>query len=442
MYLIALLSKESAILAPLLFLLDSGGDAGRENRGRRLLPLYAVALAIGVALRWNALGSLSGPQTTIFLDNPSAFVGGLSRVLTGLWVQLLYIGKVCWPASLSSDYSHASIPVVAGFGDPRAWAGLAMAAAFVVAAVRCWRRSRCAVVALAIWVLFFLPSSNLLFPAGTLMAERLAYLPSLGVCLLAAHGLARIAATGAGLAPLVHRRRLRVGVVVATAGIVAVLFAVRTVARNPDWRDNQTLAFHDVLVRPDSAKLQFGAGLAWNATGDPEAAEAAFRTAVEIYPEYAQAHFNLAQLLMGRGSFAEAIVHLQAATRIAPGNPRPYKSLAPLLERSGDVEGALVAYAAGARLDPADLGLRYRHATLLVSAGRTAEGSAAFEALVRDARGTVEGAMAGANVAELRGEPDRAAQIYRAILGESGIPAAVRHEAGRRLQALENRPGR
>ena len=40
----------------------------------------------------------------------------------------------------------------------------------------------------------FLPAANVLFPVGTFIGERLLYAPSVGFCLLAADGLARLAA--------------------------------------------------------------------------------------------------------------------------------------------------------------------------------------------------------------------------------------------------------
>src|SRR5512139_3639729 len=61
LWLLAVLSKESAILAPALFALD---DALRPEgeRPRRAWPAYAVALGAALALRWNALGGLRGAE--------------------------------------------------------------------------------------------------------------------------------------------------------------------------------------------------------------------------------------------------------------------------------------------------------------------------------------------------------------------------------------------
>ena len=46
--------------------------------------------------------------------------------------------------------------------------------------------------ALSLLVLPFLPASNLLFPVGFVIAERVLYLPSLGLCLLVAIGFEKL----------------------------------------------------------------------------------------------------------------------------------------------------------------------------------------------------------------------------------------------------------
>ncbi len=46
--------------------------------------------------------------------------------------------------------------------------------------------------ALSLMVFPFLPASNLFFPVGFVIAERILYIPSMGFCLLVAYGWTRI----------------------------------------------------------------------------------------------------------------------------------------------------------------------------------------------------------------------------------------------------------
>jgi tetratricopeptide (TPR) repeat protein len=333
LYLAAILSKEGAVLAPVLFFAD---DAlrGRSAAPRRwALPArYAIALAAMLALRAVALGVHQAAEDTIPLDNPAAAAGAWPRVATALWVQLKYVALCVAPRHLVSDYSFDAIPVARSLADPRVLAGAGFVAALAASAVWGWRHSRPIALAALIWIVFFLPAANLLFPTGTIMAERLAYLPSLGLCLAIGH----LGAAFAARQRIAGRMRARRIGVVAVAAIVVLGFAARTWARVPDWRSNLALALADVATSPRSAKLQAGAGMFLADAERFAEAEDHLRRAVEIFPDYAQMHYNLAVLLIRRGARDEAEPHLRRAMELAPGNPLP-RRLLDQLESTGQV---------------------------------------------------------------------------------------------------------
>jgi tetratricopeptide (TPR) repeat protein len=334
LWLAAVLSKESAVLAPLVFAVDDRLRR-REPNGSPSAPTgawvgYGVAAAVALALRAGALGGLGGPASTVYLDNPAAFEGPWARVATALWVHARYLALLAWPATLSSDYSYDAVPVVASFTDPRLFAGLAAAAATAGGFALAWRRGwRTVAVAIACWVLLLLPGSNLLFASGTLMGERLTYLPAFGAFLLAGHGLARLG-------------RARPAAAAALAGALVVACGVRSAIRVPAWKDNLTLATTDVRSYPRSAKLQAGAGLFLAGAGRDGEAEAHLREAVSIWPDYAQARYNLAVVLIRRRAYAPALDELVAAHRLAPANPGPLRLVASLV-RAGGTDPAVAA---------------------------------------------------------------------------------------------------
>jgi tetratricopeptide (TPR) repeat protein len=371
-----------------------------------------------------------------FIDNPAAASGLGTRVATALWVQLEYAWLLIWPHRLSSDYSFDAIPVVRSPLDWRLWLGVLWALALAAAFVWSLRRSRTLALAIAAWVLFLLPSANLFFASGTIMAERLTYLASFGGCLALAHAGARAWQTAGA----------RRAVLLALAALCLCLLAWRTVRRNAVWHDNLTLATHDAAVMPRSAKLQAGAGIALHARGELEPAQAAYERALAIYPQYAQIHFNLGQLLLDRREPARALEHLAQAARLAPENPRPYKNLAPLLEQSGRTEEALAAYAAGTALDPTDYPLRFNHGRLLLAAGRVEEGRRVLARLAHEDAGGLVGTLALALGHESEGRAAQAARLYRELLARADLPARIRDNVERQLRAIgelsrEGEPG-
>jgi tetratricopeptide (TPR) repeat protein len=323
-YFAAILSKESAALAPLLFFADDALRA-RESpaRNRATAAGYATALVAMLALRLAALGGHQTAEATIALDNPAAAAGAWPRLATAVWVQLKYALVCVAPRQLVSDYSYDAIPVAHSVFDPRVACGFAFLGSLAAAGWWGWRHSRPVALAVVVWSVFFLASANILFPTGTIMAERLAYLPSLGVCLAVGHlGAAFAARHGTAVA----MRTRRISVVIAAAVLVAT-YAVRTNARVPDWKDNVSLAMADVAKSPRSAKLQAGAGMVLADAGRAGEAEEHLRRAIAIYPDYAQMHYNLAVLLVRRGARDEAVVHLRRAIELVPENPLPRRLL-------------------------------------------------------------------------------------------------------------------
>jgi tetratricopeptide (TPR) repeat protein len=276
-----------------------------------------------LGLRASALGAHQSAAATIPLDNPAAAAGVWPRLLTAVWIQLKYALLCVAPRHLVSDYSFDAIPVARSLADPRVLGGIAFVAALVAAAAWGWNRSRPVALAAIVWIVFFLPSANLIFPTGTIMAERLTYLPSLGLCLVVGHVGATFV-VGKGRARAARARR----VVVLIVGFVAISgLAARTWVRIPDWKSNLVLALADVAIMPRSAKLQAGAGMFLAESGRAAEAEDHLRRAVEIYPAYAQMHYNLAVLLARRGARDEAKDHLRRAIELAPGNPLPRRLL-------------------------------------------------------------------------------------------------------------------
>jgi tetratricopeptide (TPR) repeat protein len=228
-------SKESAVVLPAVIVIY---ELACGKRWRRMLAgCVATLVPIGIMLwqRGVVLAS-SLPAEYPFLDNPIAGAGFWVGRLTAVKVLARYLGLALWPVRLSSDYSYSEIPLVRGsLGDWVCW--LAVAGALVLTAIL-WKRSRLAFFLAGFAFLNLLPASNLLFPIGTIMAERLLYLPLAGLV------------AAAVLAIDTRSRAFPIGVAVIATG-----FAVRTWMRNSDWTDDKTMAMATVQTSPGSFKV-------------------------------------------------------------------------------------------------------------------------------------------------------------------------------------------
>lgn len=96
---------------------------------------------------------------------------------------------------------------------------------------------RLVLLSLALLAVPFLPATNLLFYVGFVVAERVLYIPSAGVCLLL------------GLGGAILYKKHRVGFTVGFA-VMLLTFSAKTVLRNEDWNNEEALYKAAVNVNP------------------------------------------------------------------------------------------------------------------------------------------------------------------------------------------------
>jgi hypothetical protein len=239
-------SKESAVVLPGVIVLYELVFHFSETRARlrsMLLGCAATVLPIALMLVQRALVlSASPPAEFPFVDNPIAGASFWVGRLTAIKVLARYLWLAIWPAKLSADYSYSEIPLARGsLADWTAWIAIAISVCLVALL---WKRSRPAFFFACFGFLNLLPASNLLFPIGTIMAERLLYLPLAGWlgCLSLAIDSAARRTRQAHLAPVI-------------IGLIAVAFGIRTWIRNNDWKDELTMATASVQTSPGSFKV-------------------------------------------------------------------------------------------------------------------------------------------------------------------------------------------
>ncbi len=177
-----------------------------------------------------------------FTDNPLAGADFWTARLTALNVIGKYLLLLAWPASLSSDYSYNEIPLFSwrlGAEDWKTIAAILVSLTLLGIAIVGRRRYPKLAFFIGLFFLTLAPVANLAIVIGTPMAERFLYLPAIALAGCIALGIHRIANRRAALA---------------AAGIVILLFAIRTWARNSDWESEKTLMESDAKAAPGSFK--------------------------------------------------------------------------------------------------------------------------------------------------------------------------------------------
>ena len=367
-YALALLTKESAAAAPALaflcFLRIAGGSASRRFSRAfvRGAPLWAGGGAVlggFFGLReWVLGGFLHSGKVGIFeVENPLSALPAFARVGNACLVLLRYVGRCVFPLRLSADESAWSIRPVAATSLAALGAILLLAAAALLALRR---PGSAGAFGLLFFLAAILPASNLFFATGTIFAERVAYAPAAGLCLIAAAGLAAIPTTGA-------RRPLLAAAV--------LLFAARTAMRGMAWWSDERLFENSARVAPDSAKNQYNLGYIRAEHSRDAEGLAAYARATRIYPKYWDAWAGVGKCALALGRYDEARRAYEKSLEALPSYENGFFGLGLVFEEEGRDADALAAYRRGLGRNPDSLPLGFRAATVasrldLPSAGR------------------------------------------------------------------------
>ncbi len=241
---VGVLSKESAVtIVGVIALYELSFWKERKHGRVLLLGCAATLLPIAAMLYQRSIVlAASRPWVNPFVDNPIVGAGFWSGRLTAVKVIARYLWLIVWPASLSSDYSYAQIPLV--HGTLQDWLACIAVLAASILVLWLYRSNRPAFFLACFAAVTFAPVSNLLFPIGTIMAERFLYLPAIGLlaCLVMAIEAAAKRLHAEQFAPAVFC-------------VILLAFAVRTWVRNIDWHDELAMYEGSVRTSPNSFKV-------------------------------------------------------------------------------------------------------------------------------------------------------------------------------------------
>ncbi|MEE9292515.1 MAG: tetratricopeptide repeat protein [Acidobacteriota bacterium] len=461
---VGFLSKENAVVAPVLAL-----AADRLIVRRRLAWGYHLAsfglVAALLGIRIAVLGGLNPAGPAHFIDNPIAQAQFWPGLLTAIAVLGRYASLLVAPLSLSIDYSYDAIPLVGSPLDPWLLVGLMAGAAWIGGLAGALRRSAAVAFGL-IWIgVAIAPVANLSFTIGTIMAERLLYLPSVGFCLLAAAGLGALLARADAASPSGSAR----GGGIRILGLVVLLaFASRSVVRLRDWKDDHAIFSAAVAVHPNSVRSLFNYAAACEERDQDDDARRAYERAISIYGRFDEAHYNLAGLharhgewddavehyreslvtnpsnprhlvnlghsLNGRGSFVEARAVLERAIRADPGSGEAHTNLGAALLGLNEPVAAVEVYRAAIRLEPENAEYHRNLGLALKRADRPAEAAKAFQRSLALRPGDVElNAVIGLALLDA-GEITAALAALREAVRLSGSHPVFIFQLGRALE--------
>ncbi len=405
LFTLAVLSKSVTATLPVALAIVLLWRRGRLDARRDLVPLAPLVL-IGVTA-----GAMTVwfERTLIGAEGQDFAFTFIERVLIAGRAVIFYLTSLVWPVGLSFNYPRWDV------SQTMWWQYLypaAVLATLIVLWRSKWRGTLTALLVFGVTVGPALGFVNVYPFRFSFVADHFQYLASAAV----------LAWLAAGLWQWVGPRLSTRTAVIAGCLIISAPLAVQTARLSRDYVDGMTLYRATIARNPDSwlAHNNLAALLLGSQRPDFVAAARHAREALRVFPDYAEARFNLAvavhelgdlsnaateyrrllarmsadsprhrreatvqrrlgEALAEMGRLDEAIGPLKTAVTLEPESAASHAALAMTLAQSGDVTSARPHFEAAARLAPGDAGHQINLGAALLQAGDYAAAARALE---------------------------------------------------------------
>ncbi len=398
---LGLMSKAMLVTTPFLLLLLDYWPLARATSGAGAkLLLEKIPFALLAAAACVVTLRTQGERGVIALSERFGFG---ARAANAVVSYTRYIGKTLWPANLALPY-----PYVPHWAVPLVIASAAVLAAACVLAVILAPRQRYAPVGWFWFLGALVPVIGLVQVGEQALADRYSYLPGIGLAILLAWGGADIfekiapgralpvIAASASLAVCAWLTQRQLGywqstetlfshaVAVTDNNATALGLLADALAARGDTPDamacyrkaialnltsdfsrnnygllllhqgkvNEAIAqFNAAALSPDGAMAHLRRGLALEAKGQTNQAQAEFRLAQELDRNESAVENNLGVMCARSGQDAEARDHFQRALLLKPGDGSAWANLGQLELREGRTNGAIADFTRALQLD-------------------------------------------------------------------------------------------
>ena len=369
---LGLLAKEVAVvgLVAMFFLADLLPEEGDERPLSkrapeallRILPFAAGGLLVAWRLGLQASMRLADTFSPVSIrDLTEDQLSSYGQVLANAAAAVPdHLRLLVFPLRLSADYPLS--PAMA-LTSPKALFGLALTALWIGGAIFLARRAPLAGLAMAWPLVMLLPLVNLVPLTTFFVADRYLYVPSFGICLLAAWALDQ----GLARNPSPARRQA----VIAAALVLLVAGAARSVARNRDWRDSETLWSSSLRQGISTWRVHSGFATAVAQQGRYEVAIEHFERSLALLPSRVETWRSLAGALQQAGRTGEALAAARTILEHAPHDAYSHYLLATAAFQEGERHTAHQHYRQALLREPDNPGMLTSLAWLLATSPET-----------------------------------------------------------------------
>jgi tetratricopeptide (TPR) repeat protein len=402
---LAMLSKESGLIFPLLWLLLLIWHKAFRRALIWWLPIVLLLVAAYSALRFTA----EQTPPPVPPPTPAAIRPILAaRAFAG------YAGLLVAPIHLRMERDIGTRPLdtpEATLRQARALefltlAGVLLGIGFAGWLWYCFRRETAAAGCLVAFVVAYLPISNLL-PLNATIAEHWLYVP-------AAFLFLALAITVQGI--LLRRNHpMPVSMKFATGAALsawALLLGIRGIHRQADWRDQRTFIERTIAEGGDSARMLMNLGNVELAEGNKDEAIALYRVALHRSPDQPVIWMGYAGVLMRLRKFPEARQALAHAEN-SPLLAADALLLRAGIENAGSGQDPEALLRQAIELAPRNWGIRKKYIEYLHDSGRPQEALRELQGFLKNYSFRAESWKMLGQMFEEQHQPALAVEAYR-----------------------------
>lgn len=304
-FILSLSFNNKLIIFPIILLLYEFCFGEVKTNWKKLAPFWMV----GGMWAWQ-LFKLLAPRTTA-LQNISYQEPGVNNPLIQVPVAITsYLELIFWSKNLTFYHSEVI------FSQGEYFLRLGVFILFLATIVYFFKKDK----RIFFWLSFFLIT---LAPTLTplkiawIVAERYVYLGSLGIFVVIATAIQKLGEMA---------KNQKISYVILSIALIAL--ATRTIARNADWKNQDTLWLATAKVSPSSYQNHNNLGDLYARRGDLGKAVEEFQTAIRLKPNYGDAYHNLAHTYQQMGREDLAAENYQKALSFNPNLWQSHQSLA------------------------------------------------------------------------------------------------------------------
>ncbi len=334
-FILALLSSEKAIIfSGIIFIFFLAFEKNRSG-WKKLIPFFFIS-GLWMLFYFSAIPErINALQTNFYQE--SQILNPLLQIPIAI---SSYLELIFWPKSLTLYHTEMF------FGQGEYLLRLAVLLLFLGFTIWLFFKNRPLFFWPGLFLIGLLPT---LTPFGIswIVAERYAYFSSLGIFVL--------------IALLLQKAEKVIGskAVSVVFAVILVLLSGRTIVRNMDWQNQDTLWLATAKASPSSAQNHNNLGDYYGRHGDLNKAIEEFRKAIELQPNYGDAFHNLANTYSQMNEMDLAIENYQKALEFNSGLWQSCQNLAAIYFNKKDYIKAIEYQEKAIMINPTDAGLHF-----------------------------------------------------------------------------------